>query len=304
MCQIDDLYKPLQTVCTSNLKIAYDEWGPQEGRQLILLHGFPDDVHAWNEVASILAIKNCHVLIPYLRGFGATTFLHESIPKVGQQAAIGSDVLAFMDALGLQQAVLAGYDWGCRAACVASVLAPERVAALLAIGGYNIHNIKATVNPASPAEEKECWYHWYFTMERGKKGLEQNRYGLCHMLWKHWSPYWEFDEETFNRTAKSFENPDFIPVVIEEYRHCYGYDPGDPQYKEIEQFLAQQPNITVPSMVLHGDSDGVHPTHRSIQPMVKFPEGTKRQVVSGGHFLPHENPEAVAGALLKLIGNV
>ena len=285
---------------TKKLEIGYVEYGPPNGFPIILLHGFPDDVLAWHVTALMLEKNGFHIFVPYLRGFGETKFLNEDIPRAGQQAAIGQDVLDFMDALGLDNTVLAGYDWGCRAACVASVLAPARVSALLAIGGYNITNIKANANPCPPAEEKERWYHWYFTLERGKKGLDKNRYTLCNMLWKHWSPNWQFDSETFSQTARSFENSDFVSVVIQEYRHCYGCDPGDPAYRNIERLLAEQPQITVPSIVLHGASDAVHPPHYSLPSMVKFPERTKRQVVDGGHFLPRENPESIVNAILEL----
>ncbi len=268
----------------------------------MLLHGFPDDVRAWDEVAPPLARDGHRVIVPYLRGFGPTRFLDPRTPRVGQQAALGRDVVDLMDALALRKATLAGYDWGNTAACVASILAPERVSALLAIHGYGVWNTAAPQAPAPPAEERESWYHWYFHLERGRRGLQENRSEICLLLWRSWSPHWRFRKETFERTAASFDNPDFVPVVVQAYRHSHGNDSGDASLADLEASLARQPPVAVPSLVLHGAQDTVHPLHRSVSHMHLFPEGTRRSVVPrAGHFVPRERPAAVVRAIRALV---
>ena len=290
------------TVRTRVLEIAYEQWGSLDGFPIVLLHGFPDDVRAWDDVAIPLSEEGYRVLVPYLRGFGPTRFLEEATPRVGQQAAIGQDVIGFMDELGIESAVLSGYDWGNRAACVASILNPERVRALLSIHGYGINDTNTPSRPPSAAEERECWYHWYFNIERGRVGLEINRRDICRLLWESWSPGWKFEEPAFQQTAQSFDNPDFVDVVVQEYRHAHGSIPGDPYYAATERLLATFPPITVPSMVLHGHEDTVHPVYRSRHHMHLFPEGTERIIISGaGHFVPRECPDAVVEALVKLL---
>jgi pimeloyl-ACP methyl ester carboxylesterase len=221
---------------------------------------------------------------------------------MAQQAAIGQDLLDFMDALGLAGVGLAGYDWGGRAACITAILAPERVRALVTMGGYNVQNTLASPRPASAEEERAHWYQWYFNTERGRVGLEQQRRAICRLLWHEWSPTWHFDDPTFNRTAPSFDNPDFVPVVIHSYRHRHGNAPSDPRFDQIERHLATQPRITVPTIVLHGAEDTVSPPRRSEGHMTLFPAGTARHVVAGaGHFMPRERPRAVVDALLTLL---
>lgn len=306
MTNTSALLKPYKKAArTRLLQIAYEEWGPPNGYPIILLHGFPDDVHAWDHVAPALVEDGYRVLVPYLRGFGPTRFLDPSTPRVGQQAALGQDVLDLMDALALRKVALAGFDWGCTAACVASILQSERVAVLLAIHGYGVGDTMTPEPPAPAVEERECWYHWYFQTERGRRGLEANRRDICLLLWKSWSPNWTFDKETFERTATSFDNPDFVSVVIHAYRHSHGNAPGDPSLAEVERQLATLPPITVPSMVLHGAEDTVHPLHRSEPHMRLFPEGTKRvSVPDAGHFVSRERPEAVVEAIKTLVTKV
>jgi pimeloyl-ACP methyl ester carboxylesterase len=291
-----------RTVRTPILEIAYEQRGDPSAFPVILLHGFPDDVRAWDGVAPPLVAAGNRVLVPYLRGYGPTRFLDATAPRMAQQAAIGQDLLDFMDALGIERAALAGYDWGGRAACIASILAPRRVRALVTIGGYNVQNTVAPPRPASAVEERAYWYQWYFNTERGRLGLSQNRRDICRLLWREWSPSWQFDEATFERTASSFDNFDFVDVVIHSYRHRHGNAPGEPRLDAIERRLAERPPIAVPTVILEGAEDTVAPPGRSERHLGLFPAGTERRVIPrAGHFMPREQPGAVAGAMLDLL---
>jgi pimeloyl-ACP methyl ester carboxylesterase len=290
------------TVRTPTLEIGYEEWGETAGAPVVLLHGFPDDAHAWNGVAPPLAARGSRVLAPYLRGYGPTRFLDAGAPRMAQQAAIGQDLLDFMDAVGIERAALAGYDWGGRAACIAAILAPARVRALVTIGGYNVQNTVAPPRPASAEEERAAWYQWYFNTERGRLGLEKNRREICRLLWRDWSPGWRFDDATFEQAAAAFDNPDFVPVVIHSYRHRHRHAPGDPRFDAIERRLAERPRIEVPSVILHGADDAVDFPSRTERHPAMFPDGTERRVIpDAGHFLPREQPGAVMDALLPLL---
>ena len=289
-------------VRTRTLEIGYEAHGDVDGVPVILLHGFPDDARAWDSVAPSLATAGYRVLVPYLRGYGPTHFLESAEPRMAQQAAIGQDLLDFMNALGLPAAGLAGYDWGGRAACIVALIAPERVLALVTIGGYNVQNTVTPPPPASAVAERAYWYQWYFNTERGRMGLERNRREICRLLWQEWSPSWRFDDATFDRTAASFDNPDFVPVVIHSYRVRHGNAPSDPRLGEIERRPSARPPITVPTMILHGAEDTVGPPGRSEGQLSRFPAGTERRVVPGvGHFMPREDPGAVVDALLKVL---
>ena len=293
----------MPTVRTPTLEIGYEEWGDAGGAPVVLVHGFPDDAHAWDAVAPPLATRGCRVVAPYLRGYGPTRFLDPAAPRMAQQAAIGQDLLDLMDALGIERAALAGYDWGGRAACIAAILAPARVRALVTIGGYNVQNTLAPPRPASAEDERGYWYQWYFNTERGRLGLEKNRREICRLLWRDWSPGWRFDDATFERAAAAFDNPDFVPVVIHSYRHRHGNAPSDPRFDAIERGLAERPRIAVPSVILHGRDDGVDAPRHSEKHPAMFPDGTVRHVIpDAGHFLPREQPGAVVGALLSLLG--
>ena len=292
----------MPTVRTPTLEIGYEEWGEAAGAPVVLLHGFPDDAHAWDGVAPPLAARGYRVLAPYLRGYGPTRFLDAGAPRMAQQAAIGQDLLDFMDTLAIERAGLAGYDWGGRAACIAAILAPARVRALVTIGGYNVQNTVAPPRPASAEEERAAWYQWYFNTERGRLGLEKNRREICRLLWRDWSPGWRFDDATFEQAAAAFDNPDFVPVVIHSYRHRHRHAPGDPRFDAIEGRLAQRPRIEVPSVILHGADDAVDFPSRTERHPAMFPDGTERHVIPGaGHFLPREQPGAVVDALLPLL---
>jgi pimeloyl-ACP methyl ester carboxylesterase len=290
------------SIRTKVLDIAYHESGPADGPPVVLLHGWPSDPHDWDDVASALANSGCRVLVPWLRGFGPTRFLDTATPRSGQQAALGADVRDFMDALGIGQAVLAGYDWGGRGACVASALWPARVRGLVSITGYNIQNIPAAGRPAAAQQEHRYWYQWYFQTERGRAGLQQNRRDICRLLWQLWSPNWRFDEATFEATAVSFDNPDFVDVTIQSYRHRYANAAGDPALESLEQRLAERPSIAVPTIVLHGACDGVGPAEQSEHHARHFTARYERRVVPvAGHFLSRETPEAVVQAVRELL---
>lgn len=288
---------------TPTLEIAYEESGPPGGAPVVLLHGFPDDVRAWDGAVGPLAAAGFRVLVPYLRGYGATRFLDPSAPRMAQQAAIGQDLIDFLDALALPPAALAGYDWGGRAACITAILRPARVRALVTIGGYNVQNTLAPPRPASALQERANWYQWYFNTARGVAGLTANRREICRLLWRDWSPGYRFDDATFEATAASWDSPDFVPIVIHSYRHRHGHAPGEPRYDPIERHLATRPAITVPSMVLHGAEDGVALQRPGERDLDRFPAGTRQDVVAGaGHFFPREQPGAVVEALRSLLG--
>ena len=290
-------------VRTPALSIACEAHGDARGVPVVLLHGFPDDVRAYDGVVPPLVAAGHRVIVPFLRGYGPTRFLDASAPRMAQQAAIGQDLIDLMMALDLAPALLAGYDWGGRAACIASLFAPERVRGLVTVGGYNVQNTVVPSAPADAAQERAFWYQWYFNTERGRAGLAANRRDICRLLWHEWSPSWRFDDAYFERTAAAFDNPDFVDVVIHSYRHRHGNAPGDPRFDDAERRLAARPRVTVPSMILHGGDDGVDRARRSEAHLALFPPGTERRVVPGaGHFLPHEKPAAVADAILRLAG--
>ncbi|HMG80957.1 MAG TPA: alpha/beta hydrolase [Xanthobacteraceae bacterium] len=288
-------------VRTATLDIAYEESGPAGGTPVVLLHGWPYDPRCYDDVVPPLVAAGCRVIMPYLRGFGATRFLSAETPRSAQQAALGNDLRELLDALGIARATLAGYDWGGRAACIVAALWPERVRGLVTGNGYNIQNIAASVKPVPPAQEHRFWYQYYFHTERGRAGLEQNRRALCRYIWQIWSPDWAFDDATFERSAVSFDNPDFVAVTIQSYRHRFGYAAGDPALEPVEQRLAAQPAITVPSIVLHGASSGIQPPAGSEAHARLFAGPYQRRVLPKiGHNLPQEAPFAVADAVLEL----
>jgi pimeloyl-ACP methyl ester carboxylesterase len=303
------LYLPAVMPClqirhtsTAQLEIAYEESGSSEKQVVILLHGFPDDPRAWDHVAEALSRAGCRVIVPYLRGFGPTRFRHEQALRSGQQAAIGHDVISLMDNLSISKAILAGYDWGSRAACVVAALWPGRVRAVIPISGYTIQNIRMANRPAMPPIEYQFWYQWYFLSERGRAGLAAYRREFCELLWRLWSPNWQFTKETFARTAASFDNPDFVDVVIHSYRHRSGTSPGAPEFESLEERLAGQPKIPVPAIVLSGEADPLRPPPMLKSDSEHFTGHYEQVLVPGaGHFLPREAPESVSNAVLNLI---
>ncbi|MFZ1920015.1 MAG: alpha/beta hydrolase [Xanthobacteraceae bacterium] len=287
---------------TSALDVTYEESGAADGTPAFLLHGWPYDPRCYDDVVPPLVAAGCRVIVPYLRGFGPTRFLSGRTPRSGQQAALGNDLRALMDALAVKRAVLAGYDWGGRAACIVAALWPERVAGLVTGNGYNLQNIPAAVKPLDPAAEHRLWYQYYFHTERGRAGLEVNRRALARLLWRLWSPSWPFDDAAFARSAASFDNPDFVAVTIQSYRRRYGYASGDPDLEPIEARLIAQPDIAVPTIALQGEDDGVQPPEAATKLDARFTGSFSRRVLPGvGHNPPQEAPQAFADAVLQLV---
>lgn len=294
--------EPLHHVDAGVLNIAYYEEGPADGPVVMLLHGFPYDIHAYVDVAPQLAAQGCRTIVPYLRGYGPTRFLDTATPRSGEQAAIGADLIALMDALGIKRAVFAGYDWGGRAACVGAALWPDRCTGLVSVNSYLIQDIARAMVPAKAEREVPLWYQYYFQVERGRAGLVANRREIAKLLWKQWSPGWDFDDVTFERTAASFDNPDYVDVVIHSYRHRFGLADGDPQYAGLQRRLAALPAITVPAITLDGEADGVALANDGTASAAKFTGRRTHHVVPrAGHNLPQEAPEAFAAAVTELI---
>lgn len=293
----------MKSVGAGCLEIHYVEAGPADGDPVILLHGFPYDVRAFDSVSLRLAERGHRCLVPYLRGYGPTRFLGPKTMRSGQQAAIGADMLEFMNALSIKTAFLGGYDWGGRAACIVSALWPERVRGLVSCGqGYNVQDIAKAGDPAPAVEEARYWYMYYFHTERGRAGWTKNRRDICLHLWSIWSPSWNFDDATWEASASSFDNPDFVDIVLHSYRHRFGGIPGDPRYDDIEARLAEQPKISVPTIVLQGRDDGVDPPVEGDFDRPNFTGFYDRRIIDGtGHNLPQEAPDAFSSAMLDLI---
>jgi pimeloyl-ACP methyl ester carboxylesterase len=292
---------PLRSARAGVLEVAYFEAGPADGPPVLLMHGFPYDIHAYAEVAPILAARGCRVIVPYLRGYGPTRFLSAATSRSGEQAALGADLLALMDALHIERAVLAGYDWGGRAACVVAALWPERCRGLVSCNSYNIQDIARAMEPERPENEARLWYQYYFHSERGRAGLARDRRAVARLLWRLWSPTWRFDDATFERTAPAFDNPDFVDVVIHSYRHRFGLVPGDAACAAIEARLAAQPVITVPTVTFDGDADGVRDAAPAAAHAHRFTRREHDILPGVGHNVPQEVPGRFAQAVLGLV---
>jgi pimeloyl-ACP methyl ester carboxylesterase len=287
-------------VATPVLHIGYEFAGEPEATPVILMHGFPYDVRAFDDVAPILATRGMFVLAPYLRGFGPTSFRDDTTMRSGQQAALGQDLIEFMDALNIDKAILAGYDWGGRAACIAAALSPERVLGLVTVGGYNVQNISRASEPVAPQWESTYWYQYYFHSERGRRGLDRNREELCELLWRTWSPTWSGASAAFPASAPSLHNPDFVDVVVHSYRHRYGLVDGDPRYLRLEDLLASEPPITVPTVVLESGDDGVGGPMPA-DDRAHFTGPYAHRLLPGvGHNVPQEAAVAFAEAVVGL----
>lgn len=294
------------TIRTSSLQVAYEQTGPDSGDAIILLHGFPYDVRQFDAVRDCVAAPTRRIIVPCLRGFGATHYMSKEMFRSGQQAALGKDVVDLLDALEIEQAVLAGYDWGSRAACVAAALWPDRVRGIISVGGYTIEDIAAAAQtPASAEQERAFWYQWYFQTERGRRGLEQNRDELCRLMWRLWSPTWQFQNDLFRVTAESFHNTDFVETVIHSYRHRYGNAVGDPAFEQLEERLANKPVIRRPAIVLHGENDSVTPPSTSEGQEHLFTNSYERRVLlEVGHCPPAESPHEVGEAIDNILRRI
>ena len=288
-------------VDAGDLDIAYVEAGPTDGPVMILLHGWPYDIHSFAAVMPILASAGYRVIAPHLRGYGGTRFLSEGAMRNGQPAALASDVIALMDALGIENAILGGFDWGARSADIVAALWPERVRALVAVSGYLIGSQAAGAKPLSPEAELSWWYQFYFATERGQLGYTQNREAFAKLIWKLASPKWAFDDATFARSAASLGNPDHVAITVHNYRWRLGLAQGEARYDALEQKLATAPVITVPTITLEGDANGApHPDPAAYAK--KFVGRYAHRTITGGigHNLPQEAPKAFARALLDV----
>ena len=294
-----------RSVATAVLDIGYEEHGPPGGAAVILLHGFPYDIRSFDGVVAPLADAGHRVLVPYLRGYGTTRFRDPSASRMAEQAAIARDVIDFADALGIEQFATAGFDWGNRAACIASILEPARIIGQVAIGGYSVQN---TVTPGDPMPARiaaRFWYMWYFNTDRGRVALEADRHDIIRYLWDTWSPQWTYSDEAYARSAPSFDNPDFVEVVVHSYRHRLLNAPGEERFLDVERRLAERPPVPVPAIVLHPGASGLGgtPSPDPSGDQARFTSLVARRIVDGaGHDLPAHRPDAVADALLELIG--
>ena len=292
---------PLKDVDAGALNVSYAEVGPSGGPAVILLHGWPYDIHSFVDVAPLLGAAGYRVIVPYLRGYGPTRFLSDQTLRNGQQSVLAADSLALMDALKIERAVLAGFDWGARSAAIMAALWPERCKALVSVSGYLIGNVQANMQPLPPQAELEWWYQFYFATERGRLGYGQNRYEFNKLIWKLASPKWAFDDATFDRTAAAFNNPDHVAIVIHNYRWRLGLAQGEATYDGLEQRLAQGPTIGVPTITLEGDANGA--PHADAQSYArKFSGKYGHRVITGGigHNLPQEAPQAFAQAVIDV----
>jgi pimeloyl-ACP methyl ester carboxylesterase len=285
------------------LDVGYVDAGPADGPAVVLLHGWPYDIHSYAEVVPLLAAAGCRSIVPYLRGYGTTRFLSDATARNGEQAALALDAVALMDALGIEQAVLAGFDWGARSADIVAALWPDRCRGLVSVSGYLIGSQEAGKQPLPPAAEQQWWYQYYFATERGRAGYDKNRHDFARLIWRTASPEWGFDDATFDRSAASFDNPDHVAIVIHNYRWRLGLADGEAEYGEIESRLAEAPVITVPTITLEGDANGApHPDPGSYA--AKFTGTYSHRAIDGGvgHNLPQEAPQAFADAVLEVSG--
>ncbi|MCS5658486.1 MAG: alpha/beta hydrolase [Dehalococcoidia bacterium] len=290
-------------VQTPMLNIGYEEHGDASGFPIILLHGFPYDIRSFDGVIAPLVEAGHRVIVPYLRGYGPTSFLDPDAPRMAEQAAIGQDVVDLAAALGINRMALAGFDWGLRAGCITSILHPEMVAGFVAMGGYSVQNTVQKEQPAPAFREARMWYQWYFNTEQGRVGLEENRRDIIRHLWETWAPTWDYTDEAFNLSAPSFDNPDFVDIVLHSYRHRHMNAPGEDRFIEVELNLAKGPPVTVPSIVLRGADSGLGaPSQDPSADERNFTQLVARRIVSGaGHDLPVQRPDAVSAALLELL---
>jgi pimeloyl-ACP methyl ester carboxylesterase len=294
-------FSSIKQVEAGVLSIGYAEAGPAGGPVVILLHGWPYDIYSFVDVAPLLASKGFRVIMPYLRGYGTTRFLSSETPRNGQQAAVASDVVALMDALKIDTAVLAGFDWGARTALIVAALWPQRCMGLVSVSGYLLTNLEASKKPLPPKAERDWWYQFYFATDRGRAGYEANRHDFNKLIWQTASPKWNFDDATFDRSAPAFDNPDHVDVVIHNYRWRLSLAKGEPQYDELENRLAKTPVVDVPTITLEGDANGA-PHLDPASYRNKFSAKYEHRTITGGigHNLPQEAPQAFAQAVVDI----
>ena len=291
----------VQQVDAGVLNIGYADVGPSDGPVVLLLHGWPYDIHAYAEVAPLLAAQGHRVVVPYLRGYGTTRFRDEAAVRNGQQSALAADGLALLDAMGVQSAVIGGFDWGARTADVIAALWPQRCRGLVSVSGYLIGSQAANAAPLPPRAELSWWYQFYFATERGRAGYEKYRREFARLIWQTASPEWAFDDATFDRSAAAFDNPDHVDIAIHNYRWRLGLAEGEPEYDDLERRLAQAPAISVPTITLEGDANGApHPDPSGYA--AKFTGNYAHRTIGGGigHNLPQEAPQAFVDAVLEV----
>jgi pimeloyl-ACP methyl ester carboxylesterase len=294
-------FGPLKQIDAGLLNIGYAEVGRADGPAVILLHGWPYDIHSYVDVAPALASAGYRAIVPYLRGYGTTRFLSSETFRNAQQSAVALDIIALMDALKIKKAVVAGFDWGSRTAAVLAALWPERCKALVAVSGYLVTNLKANLQPLPPAAELGWWYQYYFSTERGALGYAKNRHDFNKLIWKQGSPKWDFDDATFDRTAKSFDNSDHVSIVVHNYRWRLSLAKGEPKYDALEEKLAQAPVITVPAITIASDFDGANADGKAYAN--KFSGKYSHRILNGiGHNVPQEAPDAFAKAVVEVDG--
>jgi pimeloyl-ACP methyl ester carboxylesterase len=282
------------------LDVAFERHGNANGWPVVLLHGFPYDIRGYDRVAAALADAGADVVVPYLRGYGATRFVSSDTMRSGQQAALAHDLLELIDALGLTAPIVVGYDWGGRAACLVAMLWPERVSGLVSVSGYNVQNIPASGQPAPPEDERRLWYQYYLHNERGRAGLAAYREDYTRLLWREWSPNWHFTEAEFAVTAPSFSNPDFVDVVVHSYRHRYGLVAGDPAYDQTEQAIEAQPVITVPTVIVDPTKETLYSPEPRAEHETHFTNLVELRTVAAGHNPAQEQPADFAAAIQRL----
>jgi pimeloyl-ACP methyl ester carboxylesterase len=291
----------LKQINAGLLNVGYAEAGPANGRPIILLHGWPYDIHSYNEVVPILVAKGYRVITPYLRGFGTTRFLSDATFRNGQQAALATDVIALMDALKIKKATIGGFDWGARTAVAVAALWPERVNGLVSVSGYIVVNLEANLKPLPPTAEYGWWYQYYFATERGKTGYSQNTYEFNKLIWKLASPVWNFDKATYDQTANSFNNPDHVAIVIHNYRWRQSLESGETKYDSLEKRLSARPEITVPAITIGSDFDGAFADGKAYAS--KFKGKYEHRILKGiGHNVPQEDPKSFAQAIIDADG--
>jgi pimeloyl-ACP methyl ester carboxylesterase len=290
----------ISTVRAGELQVGYERTGDESGWPVVLLHGFPYDVRSYDRVAAILADAGADVVVPYLRGFGPTAFADPSTLRSGQQAALAHDLRSLIEALALRRPIVGGFDWGGRAACLTAALWPETVAGLVTVGGYNVQNIAMANTPASPEVERDNWYQYYLHGERGRQGLNAHRAELTRLLWDAWSPTWKHTDADFQASAGSFDNPAFVDVVVHSYRHRYGLAPGDSAYERTESLIAEQPAITVPTIVIDSLDDTIMPPQPVASHAAHFTSLVDYRQLATGHNTPQEDPDGFADAVVTL----